>query len=261
MNIYRLPARADNYIYLLHNPADSTAAVVDPADAPPVLDKLDELGAKLVTIFNTHHHNDHVGGNRELVENFPEAEVYGGAQDQGRIPEQRYFLGEGDRVTFAGRTAEIFFVPGHTRGHIAYYFAPIEEGKPEDSAGELFTGDTLFAGGCGRLFEGTPQQMAVSLAKLRKLPDNTRVWCGHEYTLNNLKFAVSVEGENEELRSRLQKVTAARQQNQPTVPSMLAEEKATNPFLRWNSPALQAVANSEDPVTVFARIRQLKDSF
>ena len=257
MNIYRLPARTDNYIFVLHNPADNTAAVVDPADAPPVLQKLDDLGATLVTIFNTHHHNDHVGGNRELMNRFSEVEVYGGAQDQGRIPGQKHFLGEGDRVTFANRTAEVFFVPGHTRGHIAYYFPPVDN----DKSGELFPGDTLFAGGCGRLFEGTPQQMAVSLAKLRQLPDNTRVWCAHEYTLNNLKFAMSVDGENEELRSRLEKVTAARAQNQPTIPSRLSEEKATNPFLRWNSPALQSVANSKDPVTVFAHIRKLKDSF
>ncbi len=257
MDIYRLPARTDNYIFVLHNPADNTAAVIDPADAPPVLQKLKELGATLVTIFNTHHHNDHVGGNQALIAQFPEAEVYGGAQDQGRIPEQQHFLGEGDRVTFAGRTAEIIFVPGHTRGHIAYYFPPAQDDEP----GELFPGDTLFAGGCGRLFEGTAEQMAVSLAKLRKLPDNTRVWCGHEYTLSNLKFAMSVDGENEELRSRLTQVTAARQQNQPTIPSMLFEEKATNPFLRWNAPALQSVANSEDPITVFAHIRKLKDNF
>ena len=257
MDIYRLPARSDNYIFVLHNPADNTAAVVDPADAPPVLTKLDELGATLVTIFNTHHHNDHVGGNRELMDRFPEIEVYGGAQDQGRIPGQKYFLGEGDRVTFAGRTAEVSFVPGHTRGHIAYYFPPVEDSEP----GELFPGDTLFAGGCGRLFEGTPEQMAVSLAKLRKLPDNTRVWCAHEYTLSNLKFAISVEGENEELRSRLKKVEEARSQNQPTIPSLLSEEKATNPFLRWNSPLLQSVANSKDPIAVFAHIRKLKDNF
>ncbi len=257
MEIYRLPARSDNYIYVLHNLADNTAAVVDPADAPPVLKKLDQLGATLVTIFNTHHHNDHVGGNRQLLDRFPDAQVYGGAQDQGRIPGQQHFLGQGDRVQFAGRTGEVFFVPGHTRAHIAYYFTPAEDGEP----GDLFSGDTLFAGGCGKLFEGTAEQMAISLGKLRQLPDNTRVWCGHEYTLNNLKFAVSVDGENEELRSRLQNVTTARQQNQPTVPSLLAEEKATNPFLRWDSPALQSAARSRNPVTVFARIREMKDRF
>ncbi len=257
MKIYRLPARSDNYIFVLYDPTDSTAAVVDPADAPPVLQKLEELGATLTTIFNTHHHNDHVGGNRELLERFSKAEVYGGAQDQGRIPGQRHFLGEGDRVSFAGRTGEVIFVPGHTRGHIAYYFPPAEENE----TGDLFCGDTLFAGGCGRLFEGTPTQMATSLAKLRQLPDNTYVWCGHEYTLSNLKFAITVEGKNEELRSRLATVKAARQQNQPTIPSLLAIEKATNPFLRWNSPALQSVANSQDPIAVFAHIRKLKDNF
>ena len=257
MEIYRLPARSDNYIFVLHNPSDRTAAVIDPADAPPVLNKLDQLGATLVTIFNTHHHNDHVGGNRELLDRFPEAEVYGGAEDQGRIPGQQHYLRQGDRVTFADRTAEVFFVPGHTRGHIAYYFQPAEPGE----AGELFCGDTLFAGGCGRLFEGTAEQMTISLGKLRQLPDNTRVWCGHEYTLNNLKFAVSVDTENAELRSRLDKITAARAQDQPTVPSLLVEEKATNPFLRWDSSALQTVAKSQDAVTVLARIRQMKDQF
>lgn len=257
MEIYRLPARTDNYIFVLHNPADNTAVVVDPADAPPVLEKLDELGATLVAIFNTHHHNDHVGGNRELLDRFPDAQVYGGAEDQGRIPGQNHYLRQGDRVTFANRTAEVFFVPGHTRAHIAYYFPPA---KPSDP-GELFSGDTLFAGGCGRLFEGTPEQMAISLGKLRALPDNTRLWCGHEYTLSNLKFAVSVDGENEKLTKRLAQVTTARQQNQPTVPSLLGTEKATNPFLRWNSPSLQSKANSQDPVTVFARIRAMKDNF
>ena len=257
MEIYRLPARSDNYIFVLHNPSDQTAAVVDPADAPPVLNQLDQLGATLVTIFNTHHHNDHVGGNRELLDRFPNAEVYGGAEDQGRIPGQQHYLRQGDRVTFADRTAEVFFVPGHTRGHIAYYFPPAAAGEP----GELFCGDTLFAGGCGRLFEGTAEQMTISLGKLRQLPDNTRVWCGHEYTLNNLKFALSVDGENAELRSRLDKITAARAQDQPTVPSLLVEEKATNPFLRWDSSALQTVAKSQDAVTVLARIRQMKDQF
>ncbi len=260
MKIYRLPARSDNYIFVLHNPTDNTAAVVDPADAPPVLQKLEELGATLTTIFNTHHHNDHVGGNRELLERFSKAEVYGGAQDQGRIPGQRHFLGDGDQVSFADRTGQVIFVPGHTKAHIAYYFPPVDVDQP-DEPGDLFCGDTLFAGGCGRLFEGTPTQMATSLAKLRQLPDNTNVWCGHEYTLSNLKFAITVEGENQELRSRLATVTSARQQNQPTVPSLLSTEKATNPFLRWNSPALQSVANSQDPITVFAYIRKLKDNF
>ncbi|MEL6603839.1 MAG: hydroxyacylglutathione hydrolase [Cyanobacteria bacterium J06614_10] len=257
MEIYRLPARSDNYIFVLHSPSDRTAAVVDPADAPPVLAKLNELNAELVAIFNTHHHNDHVGGNRELLARFPAAQVYGGAEDKGRIPGQQHYLVEGDRVTFAGRTGLVFFVPGHTRGHIAYYFAPIE---PKE-AGELFCGDTLFAGGCGRLFEGTPAQMQPSLAKLRSLPDHTRIWCAHEYTLSNLKFAVSVDSENEALRDRLAKVERDRQQNKPTIPALLATEKSTNPFLRWDSSALQSAANSRDPIAVFGHIRKLKDQF
>ncbi|MEO1620490.1 MAG: hydroxyacylglutathione hydrolase [Cyanobacteria bacterium J06632_3] len=257
MDIYRLPVRSDNYIFVLHNPADGTAAVVDPADAPPVQQKLDELGARLVAIFNTHHHNDHVGGNRQLLARYPEAEVYAGAKDEGRIPGQKHYLGEGDRVTFGGRTGQVFFVPGHTRGHIAYYFAP----QNSDEPGELFCGDTLFAGGCGRLFEGTPAQMQPSLAKLRDLPDNTRVWCAHEYTLSNLKFAVTVDGENEMLRDRLEQVVRDRQQDKPTVPFLIGIEKSTNPFLRWDSAALQSVANSQDPVTVFGHIRELKDRF
>jgi len=257
MEIYRLPVRKDNYIFVLHSPSDRTAAVVDPANAPPVLDKVKELGATLTAIFNTHHHNDHVGGNRELLAQFPNAQVYGGAKDDGRIPGQQHYLNDGDQVTFANRKAQVFFVPGHTRGHIAYYFAPVTDSEP----GELFCGDTLFAGGCGRLFEGTPADMQPSLAKLRALPDNTRVWCAHEYTLSNLKFAVSVDGENEVLRSRLTQVTQQRQQNQPTVPSLLAVEKATNPFLRWDSAALKTIVKSQNPVTVFGHIRELKDHF
>lgn len=257
MNIYRLPVRSDNYIFILHNPADNTAAVVDPADAPPVLEKLDELGATLVAIFNTHHHGDHVGGNRQVLNRFPSAQVYGGAEDKGRIPGQQHYLTEGDRVTFANRIGQVFFVPGHTRGHIAYYFAPVTP----DQSGELFCGDTLFAGGCGRLFEGTPAQMHLSLAKLRALPDNTRIWCAHEYTLSNLKFALTVDPDNQKLRSRFTQVTAARQQNQPTIPTDLAIERATNPFLRWDTPALQSTANSQEPIAVFAHIRKLKDSF
>ena len=175
MEILRIPAFQDNYIFVIHNPEDRTAAVVDPADAEPVLACLKELGAQLTVIFNTHHHMDHVGGNRQLLQQFPDATVYGGEDDRGRIPGQQVFLQEDDQVTFAGRKAQVFFVPGHTRAHIAYYFAPTKA----DNWGELFCGDTLFAGGCGRLFEGTPEQMVHSLSKLRQLPDRTRVWCAH----------------------------------------------------------------------------------
>ena len=211
MNIIRIPVLSDNYIFVLHDRTLNQAAVVDPAEAHPVLDCLESLGAKLVAIFNTHHHLDHVGGNKELLEAFPDAVVYGGEEDRGRIPRQQFFLKEGDKVEFAGKKGDVFFVPGHTKAHIAYYFAPTDKNE----VGELFCGDTLFAGGCGRLFEGTPAQMVNSLSKLRSLPDNTRVWCAHEYTLSNLKFAITVDGNNLDLMNRYQEVTMARENDQP----------------------------------------------
>jgi len=257
MQIFRLEALSDNYIFLLHDRLQNIAAVVDPATAAPVLDKLAELKAELVAIFNTHHHHDHVGGNQQLMQKFPKLKVYGGAEDQGRIPGQQIFLQPGDRVEFGDRTAEVIFVPGHTRAHVAYYFPP----NTVDAPGELFCGDTLFAGGCGRLFEGTPTQMVSSLEKLRALPDNTHVWCAHEYTLNNLKFAMTVDGENTDLQQRYAQVKACRSQGEATVPSLLGVEKRTNPFLRWEQPSLQAAAKSNDPVQTFARIRGMKDMF
>jgi hydroxyacylglutathione hydrolase len=252
MQVYRLPALSDNYIFLLHDPVRQIAAVVDPADPKPVLHKLKELDAELVAIFNTHHHADHVGGNRALLQKFPQLIIYGGDRDRGRIPGQQVFLKAGDRVQFGDRSAEVFFVPGHTLAHIAYYFPDSDD---------LFCGDTLFAGGCGRLFEGTPAQMMDSLDRLRQLPDNTRVWCAHEYTLNNLKFAITVDSDNPILQERLRDVTAARQRQEPTIPTNIGIEKQTNPFLRWDFPALQAAAKMSEPHRVFAKLRGMKDLF
>ncbi|MBO3461921.1 hydroxyacylglutathione hydrolase [Aetokthonos hydrillicola Thurmond2011] len=257
MQVIRLEALSDNYIFLLHDVKQNTAAVVDPAEAEPVLKKLKELKAELVAIFNTHHHHDHVGGNNQLIQHFPQLTVYGGAEDKGRIPGQKVFLQHGDRVHFGDQIAEVFFIPGHTRAHIAYYFPPIQSGE----TGDLFCGDTLFAGGCGRLFEGTPQQMVNSLSILRSLPDNTRVWCAHEYTQKNLQFALTVDGGNTDLLSRYDQVKASRSRSEATVPSLLGEEKLTNPFLRWDQPTLQSVTNSHEPVQTFARLRGMKDKF
>ncbi|MGB3200420.1 MAG: hydroxyacylglutathione hydrolase [Nodosilinea sp.] len=257
LEIHRVAAFRDNYIFVLYDGASGQAAVVDPGDADPVLQTLERLGATLTTIFNTHHHSDHVGGNRQLLEQFPTALVYGGVEDRGRIPKQTHALREGDRVYFGGRQAEVFFVPGHTRAHIAYYFPP----TVPDGWGELFCGDTLFAGGCGRLFEGTPAQMVESLGKLRRLPDTTRVWCAHEYTLNNLNFAITVDGANAALRDRLGQVQVTRAQNLPTVPADLGLEKQTNPFLRWDDVALQQTTNSTSDVQTFARLRGRKDLY
>lgn len=257
MEIHRLAALADNYIFLLHDPVRHQAAVVDPAELQPVLTHLDALQAELVAIFNTHHHQDHVGGNLQLLHHFPQAIVYGGVEDRGRIPGQQVFLHEGDRVQFGDRTGEILFVPGHTRAHIAYYFPAIAAAEP----GELFCGDTLFSGGCGRLFEGTPAEMVASLSKLRQLPDSTRIWCAHEYTLKNLQFALEVDPENLDLKHRFSEVKTARQQNLPTIPSQIGLEKRTNPFLRWDQPALVAAVKGQNPIQTFARLRGLKDQF
>ncbi|PLS68707.1 MAG: hydroxyacylglutathione hydrolase [Cyanobacteria bacterium M5B4] len=246
--VHRLAVLQDNYVFVLHDRGE--AAVVDPAVAAPVIDKLRELGARLVAIFNTHHHHDHVGGNRELLAAYPEAIVYGGAADEGRIPGQTVFLQHHDRVTFGGITGEVLFVPGHTRAHIAYHFP-----------GHLFCGDTLFSGGCGRLFEGTPSQMVQSLSQLRQLPDDTKVWCAHEYTLNNLKFAVTIDPDNAALADRFEIVKQMRTDHIPTIPSTIGVEKATNPFLRWDSPALQRVTKQTEADRVFAKIRGMKDLF
>ena len=261
MHIHRLPALSDNYIFILHDDHSQTAAVVDPAEARPVLAWLRKHGATLTAIFNTHHHGDHVGGNRQLLQSFPNVVVYGGKEDQGRIPGQQHFLEEGDRVSFGDRTGQVYFVPGHTRGHIAYYFPPATDAAAGDEPGDLFCGDTLFAGGCGRLFEGTPTQMVESLGKLRSLPDSTRVWCAHEYTLNNLKFALTVDGGNPQLQQRFAEVKRDRQNHIPTIPSTIGLEKQTNPFFRWDQPALQARTGHTEAARTFGKLRGMKDLF
>ena len=257
MEIIRIAVLSDNYIFLMVDRERKIAAVVDPAEAAPVLAELARQQVELVAIFNTHHHGDHVGGNKALIAAFPQLCVYGGAEDRGRIPGQQVYLGDGDRVKFGDLTGEVLFIPGHTRAHIAYYFPSVESDVP----GELFCGDTIFAGGCGRLFEGTPAQMVGSMTKLRQLPDNTRIWCAHEYTLGNLKFAVTIDPTNQELQQRLVDVVALRTQLVPTVPTLMGIEKRTNPFLRWDVPALQTSVASQDGIETFARIRDRKDRF
>lgn len=255
MHVDRLPAFSTNYLFLLRA-GDGTAAVVDPGDGQPVLARLRELGLDLTTIFITHHHSDHVGGNRMLLQHFPHATVYGSKEDRDRIPGLTTSVGEGDAVEFGGRAGAVLFVPGHTRGHIAYYFP-----ATGDEPGELFVGDTLFAGGCGRLMEGTPAQMVESLSRLRDLPDDTRIWCAHEYTLKNLRFALTVDGSNPDLQARFVQVRAARDRGEPTVPTVLSVEKRTNPFLRWDEPALQTATGQRDPVRTFGKLRGMKDLF
>ncbi|MCG9884751.1 MAG: hydroxyacylglutathione hydrolase [Cyanobacteria bacterium] len=259
MRIERLNALSDNYIFGWWDPGHgggTGGVVVDPGDARPVLAWLDRVGAILTAILITHHHWDHVTGIDALVRRFPNVRVYGGAADRDRIPHQTDFLQDGDRLQLLGRDLEVLFLPGHTLGHVAYYVVPLG-----DLPGELFCGDVLFGGGCGRLKEGTPAQMLDSLRRLRSLPDDTRVWCAHEYTLGNLKFALTVDGENESLRSRYGQVEKARSRGEATIPLSLGLEKATNPFLRWDVPALQRAVAGRDELQTFSRLRGRKDLF
>lgn len=253
LDIVTLPVLTDNYIHIIHDPASLETAAVDPALAPPVLDLLAEKGWRLTAIFNTHHHWDHVGGNLELKQQTG-CEIIAPFADRERIPGIDRGVNEGDVVTVGKHRAQILFTPGHTSGHIVYHFA-------EDQV--LFCGDTLFAMGCGRLFEGTAEQMWRSLQKLKALPGATRIYCTHEYTQNNGRFALTVEPENRALQQRMAVVDQLRQNNRPTVPTTLAEELETNPFFREDSPDLQKTIHmlGRQPVEIFAETRRLKDRF
>ena len=256
-SIIPIPAFRDNYIWLIRE--GSRAAVVDPGDAAPVLAYLDAEGVSLTAIVTTHHHADHVGGNTALLERW-DVPVLGPARET--IPGRTRALAEGDRAEVAGLaiTFDVLDIPGHTAGHIAYVGhaggAPI-----------VFCGDTLFAAGCGRLFEGTPAQMWTSLGKLAALAPDTRVYCGHEYTLANLRFALAVEPGNAALHERQSREHAKRAAGRPTLPSTIGDERATNPFLRAAEPTLKAAAEAHagrslpDPVATFAELRAWKNAF
>ncbi len=257
--IIPIPAFSDNYIWLLRE--GHNAAVVDPGDAAPVQAYLDREQLTLTAIVNTHHHGDHVGGNAGLLSRAA-VPVFGPAREN--IPGRTRALADGDTITVPGIGLElaVLDVPGHTAGHIAYVAADGGEGVPV-----AFVGDTLFAGGCGRLFEGTPAQMADSLAKLAALPANTRAYCAHEYTLANLRFALAVEPGNAALRERIARDQSRRDRGVPTVPSSIADERATNPFLRSAEPAVFAAAEAHagrrlaDAVDAFAVLREWKNKF
>jgi hydroxyacylglutathione hydrolase len=255
LKVFAVPAFEDNYLWLIHDGVH--AAVVDPGEAAPILAALDAHNLSLVAILLTHHHADHVGGVPDLLRRF-KVPVFGPRGEA--IPAITHPLAEGDTATVPelGLRLSVLDVPGHTKGHIAYV-APSER--------SVFCGDTLFAGGCGRLFEGTPEQMVASLTKLAALPDDTKVYCAHEYTLANLKFAHEVEPGNPDLAARIEAEQSKRNNGQPTVPSTIALEKATNPFLRYDGPAIldrleQAghIATRE-PIAAFAALRRWKNSY
>lgn len=264
LRVLAVPAFNDNYLWLVHD--GRHAAIVDPGDAEPVLAALRDHGLTLTAILLTHHHRDHIGGVPALLQRY-DVPVFGPRHDG--IAAVTRPLGEGDSIAVPGIGLElaVLDVPGHTNGHIAYY-ARAAPGTGGAAARWLFCGDTLFAGGCGRLFEGTPAQMAASLDKLAALPPDTQVFCAHEYTLSNLRFALEIEPGNEALRARMETETEKRQHGVPTVPSTVAVERATNPFLRYREEriaqrlaAAGKVAAGAAPLAVFAALREWKNHF
>ncbi|KAK9288835.1 hypothetical protein L1049_017300 [Liquidambar formosana] len=254
LQIELVPCLKDNYAYLLHDVDTGTVGVVDPSEAVPVIDALSRKNRNLTYILNTHHHYDHTGGNVELKARYG-AKVIGSGADRDRIPGIDIVLNDGDKWMFAGHEVLVMETPGHTRGHISFYF-------PGSRA--IFTGDTLFSLSCGKLFEGTPEQMLSSLKKIMSLPDDTDIYCGHEYTLSNSKFALSVEPNNEALQSYAAHVAHLRSKRLPTIPATLKMEKSCNPFLRTSSVEIRqslnipATANDAEALGV---IRQAKDNF
>jgi len=255
MKTVQIPLLRDNYGYLIVCEKTNDAAVVDPSEAEPVLHRIAQENVALKAILNTHHHRDHTGGNEGILAHH-RVEVIGHKSDRGRVFGLTRGVDEGDEIAVGELRGKVFFIPGHTTGHVAYLFG--------DS---LFCGDTLFTAGCGRLFEGTPEQMLASLQKLMDLADDTKVYCGHEYTESNLRFAMTIEPKNYKLVSRFERVRALRARGLPTVPSTLEEERHTNPFLRWENKEIQANLKAgaadlkSDPVAIFARMRKLKDAF
>ena len=259
ISVYPVPAFQDNYLWVIHS--ERYAAVVDPGDSKPVLEYLRANNLELTAIICTHHHADHVGGVEELLETLHlrgKIPVFGPASE--RIPARTHALREGEQIVvpLLDLTFAVLDVPGHTAGHIAYF-----------GHGLLFCGDTLFACGCGRLFEGTAEQMTDSLSKLKRLPPETKVFCAHEYTMANIRFAEAVEPDNADLKLRKAFCAAKRHRNLPTVPSTIHLELATNPFLRWDQPAVRAAAarlnhnigTNATPALVFGAIREWKNNF
>ncbi|MBC7104034.1 MAG: hydroxyacylglutathione hydrolase [Parvibaculum sp.] len=253
LEIHQFPCLNDNYGYLVHEPVSGATAAIDTPEVKPILAALKEKGWMLTHILNTHHHFDHAGGNAELKEKTG-CVVIGPKGEKDLIPGIDRAVGEGDIVELGAARARVIDVPGHTRGHIAYSF---------DEEHVAFVGDTLFALGCGRLFEGTAQQMWASLGKLMELPDDTVVYCAHEYTQSNARFALSVEPDNPALTARAKEIDEKRSRGEWTVPTTIGLEKRTNPFLRAASPDLRRVLGLQaaPDVDVFAETRKRKDNF
>jgi len=251
--IRQFPCLSDNYGFLVHDPDSGETATIDTPDADRILAEADKAGWRITQIWNTHHHFDHAGGN-EAVKAATGATIVAPGQERARIAGIDRPVGDGDTVSLGAHMAQVFHTPGHTLGHVCYHFA-------DDRI--AFVGDTLFALGCGRLFEGTPEQMWNSLKRLAAWPEDTRIYCAHEYTQANAAFALSVDPDNIDLQAYAAAVDAERARGEPTVPTTIGAELAANPFLRPADPAIRKRLGLEEAsdTAVFAEVRRRKDSF
>ncbi|XP_033221520.1 hydroxyacylglutathione hydrolase, mitochondrial-like isoform X2 [Belonocnema kinseyi] len=253
MKIQILPALEDNYMYLIIDESSKEAAIVDPVDPDAVFLAVKENSVNLTKVLTTHHHWDHAGGNEKLCKMMSDLQVYGGDDRIGALTSN---VKHGDKFKIGDLNVECLQTPCHTRGHICYYVTS------DGDTPAVFTGDTLFAGGCGRFFEGTAEQMYKALVEiLGSLPEETKVYCGHEYTHANLKFAQHVEPDNEAIKQKLEKVCTLREKQLPTIPSSISEEKLTNPFMRVDKSSVMKHAKESDPIKTMAAIRKEKDNF
>lgn len=258
MAIITVPQLSDNYAYLVVDDASKDCAIVDCAEADTVIAAAKSHGVKLVAVLTTHWHGDHSGGNADLAAKVPGIKIFGASAEGGKIPALTNPVGDGDKLRIGGLEGRVIGIPAHTNGHVAYYFPALAA---------VFTGDTMFVAGCGRVFEGKAATMVNSLAKLAALPDATQVYCGHEYTEKNLRFALTLEPGNAALKAKHEWSIKARAGGKFTVPSTIGDEKKTNPFLRTDSPELKAsikrrdASVGDDPVAIFAKARELKDHF
>jgi hydroxyacylglutathione hydrolase len=258
MPIVTVPQLSDNYAYLVIDDGSKECAVVDCAEADSVIAAAKSHGAKMVAVLTTHWHGDHSGGNSDIASKVPGIKIYGASAEGGKIPALTDPVADGDHVRIGALEGSVIGIPAHTNGHVAYYFPKL---------GAVFTGDTMFVGGCGRVFEGKAATMVASLKKLASLPDSTQVFCGHEYTEKNLRFALTLEPHNAALKQKHEWSVKTRAEHKFTVPSTIGDEKKTNPFLRTDSTELRANLKKrdpslpDDPIAIFAKARELKDQF
>jgi hydroxyacylglutathione hydrolase len=258
MAIITVPQLSDNFAYLVIDDASKECGVVDCAEADKVIAAAKQHGVKLIAVLTTHWHGDHSGGNEDIASKVPGIKIYGAKAEGGRIPALSDPIADGDTVKIGALEGRVIGIPAHTNGHVAYFFPKLNA---------VFTGDTMFVAGCGRVFEGKAATMVASLAKLAALPDSTQVYCGHEYTEKNLRFALTLEPGNAALKAKHEWAIKARADGKWTVPSTIADEKRTNPFLRTDSEELRANISkvdpsiSTDPIAIFAKARELKDHY